>query len=65
MPIAYCSKSIGDNYIVLFDNPLQKDSCYNMASVFASTGDSTILNYLQHNLVLLGIVSEMNGLACP
>lgn len=34
-----------------------------MALVFYNSGDSTILNYLQHNLVLLSIVSEMNGLA--
>lgn len=41
----------------------KKDSYYNMPSLFYNSGDSTLLNYLQHNLVLFSIVSEMNGLA--
>lgn len=46
-----------------FINHYIKDSYYNMASLFYNSGDSTLLNYLQHNLVLLSIVSEMNRLA--
>lgn len=59
---AYCSKFIGNNDTVLFYNPLKIDSYYNLASLFYNSRNSTLLNYLQYNLALPSIVSEINGL---
>lgn len=59
---AYCSKFIGNNDIVLFYNPLKIDSYYNLASLLYNSRNSTLLNYLQYNLALPSIVSEINGL---
>lgn len=55
MLIAYCLKFIGNDDIVLFYNPL-KHSYYKIASLFYNSRKSTLLNYLQRDLILLGIV---------
>lgn len=65
MLIPYCSTFVGNNGPVLFYNPLEKDSHYKIVLLFYNSGNSALLNYFQHDLLLLSIVSEINGLLHP